>query len=331
MTSLVTIPGLPAGLWTRPVRYSGDLIDPADLAAAMAVAHSIEATYLGTPDSTSAEMAGMIAGVTVLRAESLLVLDADERPVGVGWYDVDEQGREVFCESFVDPQHQHAKVVLDRLVRHGIDVAHRVIAGRDGWRIRAGLLTVETEHDEVLRGNGYSPIRRFWRMEIGSDSPDIPGTWPQLPDGVTFETGGSPEQRQAIYEVDQAAFADHWNFHPRSYDDAWRHLLAEPGSRPEYWGLLRVEGDPAGLCLLSDARLERGFAHIAVLGVRREYRRRGLAQLMLRRTFVHARELGLTGTALHVDSQNPTGATRLYESVGMKPVQVIDVYEQPGS
>lgn len=331
MVQKPVLAGLPAGLSVRPVQYLADGLVPSDLAAAVAVAHSIERAYLGAADTTSAEMAEMVAGPTVLRQQSVMVHDAQGGPVGVGWYDVDEPAREVFCESFVDPCSEAASTVLDHLVRHGIDVARAVIAGRDGWRIRAGLLTEETGHDKVLRRHGYAPIRRFWRMEVASDSPDVPPAAPPLPAGVTFETGGSDAQRRAIYEVDQAAFADHWNFTPRSYDEAWRHLLAEPGARPEYWGLLRVDGDPAALCLLSDARKERGFAYVSVLGVRREYRRRGLAQLMLRRTFVQARADGMAGTALHVDSQNPTGATRLYESVGMRAAQLVDVYELGGA
>jgi ribosomal protein S18 acetylase RimI-like enzyme len=318
---------LPSNLSVRPARYAGEVLVPADLAAVLHVAHRIEETYLGAADMTSAEMLEMVAGPDVRREESLLVLDPQDRPVGAGWYAVDDAGHEVFCESFVDPQRDDARTLLDGLVRHGIDVAHRIIAGREGWKTRAGLLAVETTHDEVLRANGYGAIRRFWRMEVRSDSPEVPATAPALPPGVTIETGGSAEQRQAIYEVDQAAFADHWNFHPRSYEESWKHLLAEPGARPEYWSLLRVDGDPAALCLLSDSRLERGYGYVSVLGVRREYRRRGLAQLLLRRTFVQSRDSGLVGTALHVDSQNPTGATSLYESVGMTAAQVVDVYE----
>lgn len=327
MSTSVTFPGLPVALSARPVRYDGDGPDLADRVALLQVAHRIEQTYLGAADTTAAEMVEMVAGPDVLREESLLVVDPQDEPVGSCWYDVDEVGRVVFCESFVDPQRHDARALLDALVRHGIDVAHRVIAGREGWKIRTGLLAVETTYDEVLRTNGYAPIRRFWRMEIRSDSPEMPTTSPALPPGVTVETGGSAAQRQSIYEVDQAAFTDHWNFNPRSYDEAWKHVLSEPGARPEYWSLLRVDGDPAALCLLSDSRRERGYGYVSVLGVRREYRRRGLAQLLLRRTFVQARADGLVGTALHVDSQNPTGAISLYESVGMTAAQVVDVYE----
>jgi ribosomal protein S18 acetylase RimI-like enzyme len=309
------------------VRYQGDGLHPDDLAALVLIVNRTDEAFLGEADTTEAEVVEMAAGPDVLREESLLVVDGAGAPVGAGWYDVDEVGREIFCESYVVPQRDGSDTLQDALVRHGIDVGRRVVAGRDGWRLRAGTLAQEEAYAETLQANGYRLIRRFWRMEIRSDSPEIPAVVPSLPAGVTVETGGRDEQRRAIHEVDQAAFADHWNFTPRSYEENWRHLLAEAGARPEHWSLLRVDGDPAAICLLSDGRLDRGYAYVSVLGVRREYRRRGLAQLLLRRAFAQARDAGLVGTALHVDSENPTGATRLYESVGMTAAQVVHTYE----
>lgn len=327
MSTTVTIPGLPLGLSVRAVRYDGDGLHHDDLAALLHVAHRAEEAFLGKADTTSAEIVEMAAGPDVARDESLLVVDGEGSPAGAGWYAVDETGREVFCESFVVPQRPDSGLLQDVLVRHGIEVARRAIAGRDGWRIRAGSLAQEEAYAQVLRANGYRMNRRFWRMEIRSDAAEIPAVVPPVPAGVTIETGGSDEQRAAIHQVDQAAFADHWNFTPRTYEENWRHLLAEPGARPEYWSLLRVDGDPAAICLLSDGRREAGYAYVSVLGVRREYRRRGLAQLLLRRAFVQARDEGLAGTALHVDAESLTGATRLYESVGMTATQVLDAYE----
>lgn len=327
MSATVTIPELPAGLAARPVRYQGDGLHPDDLAALLLIANRTDEAFLGETDTTEAEVVEMAAGPDVAREESLLVVDAAGQPVGAGWYEVDTVGRQIFCESYVVPQRDGSDVLQAALVRHGIDVGRRIVAGRDGWRLRAGSLAQEEAYAETLQANGYQLVRRFWRMEIRSDSPEIPAVVPSLPDGVTVETGGSDVQRQAIHEVDQAAFADHWNFTPRTYEENWQHLLAEAGARPELWSLLRVDGDPAAICLLSDGRLELGFSYVTVLGVRREYRRRGLAQLLLRRAFVQARDAGLVGTALHVDAENPTGATRLYESVGMSAAQVIDTHE----
>lgn len=323
----LTIPALPAGMWAHNIAYDDDGLSDADLAAVLTVTSRIEQAVLGAPDTTESEIVEMVAGPEVRREESLLVRDARSEPVAACWYAVDEASRQVFCETYVVPTTEQEPLLLQTLVRHGLAVARRAIADRAGWTIHGGCLAQETQYADVLRANGFRPIRHFWRMEISCDSPEIPPTAPQPGTGVTIETGGSDDHRRAIHLVDQESFADHWNFTPRTYDELWRHLLNETGARPEYWNLLRVDGDPAAICLLNDSRLEHGFGYVSVLGVRRAYRRRGFGHLLLRRAFVQAREGGLRGVALHVDSESLTGATRLYESVGMAPVQVIDAYE----
>ena len=49
---------------------------------------------------------------------------------------------------------------------------------------------------------------------------------------------------------------------------------------------------------------------------RRPWRRRGLARNLIARSLHLLRERGLTGAALGVDADNPSGALGLYESVG---------------
>ena len=88
-----------------------------------------------------------------------------------------------------------------------------------------------------------------------------------------------------------------------------------------------LDGAPAGICLLSESRAELGEGFVGVLGVLKDFRGRGLAQLLLRRAFVHYRERGRTAIALGVDATNTTGAVALYEKVGMSPALVFEVYE----
>jgi ribosomal protein S18 acetylase RimI-like enzyme len=57
-------------------------------------------------------------------------------------------------------------------------------------------------------------------------------------------------------------------------------------------------------------------------------RGRGLAKLLLRHAFAADSGRGRAGTILHVDTNNPTPALGLYESVGMRPVLVIDVWRR---
>jgi ribosomal protein S18 acetylase RimI-like enzyme len=73
---------------------------------------------------------------------------------------------------------------------------------------------------------------------------------------------------------------------------------------------------------------DEGCGYIARLAVVEAARGRGLAKLLLRHAFARDARAGRIGTILHVDTNNPTPALGLYESVGMRPVLVIDVWRR---
>ena len=84
---------------------------------------------------------------------------------------------------------------------------------------------------------------------------------------------------------------------------------------PSLW-LLARDGDEIAGISLCDLDPDEGW--IGVLGVRRPWRRRGLATALLYQSFRDIRERGKPRAVLGVDAANPTGATQLYESVGMR-------------
>jgi ribosomal protein S18 acetylase RimI-like enzyme len=59
-------------------------------------------------------------------------------------------------------------------------------------------------------------------------------------------------------------------------------------------------------------------------GVRRPWRRRGLGLALLRRAFGEFQRRGERLVQLGVDAASPTGATRLYERVGMRTITTLD-------
>ena len=55
--------------------------------------------------------------------------------------------------------------------------------------------------------------------------------------------------------------------------------------------------------------------------MRRAWRKRGVGRALLLHAFERLRERGCTRVGLGVDAHSLTGATRLYEGVGMRAVQ----------
>ena len=85
------------------------------------------------------------------------------------------------------------------------------------------------------------------------------------------------------------------------------------------------------LCQIDPAENERNGRNdgwIGILGTRRGYRKLGLGRAMLLAGLQHLKANGVENARLNVDAANPTGALRLYESVGFSVLHSWQSYEK---
>jgi ribosomal protein S18 acetylase RimI-like enzyme len=92
-------------------------------------------------------------------------------------------------------------------------------------------------------------------------------------------------------------------------------------------------GEVAGYQLAShdpDSAAVRGFkeGYTELLGVRRAYRGRGIAQALLADALRRFSAAGMEIASLDVDSANPTGALALYLGMGYQPVNRSMMWEK---
>jgi mycothiol synthase len=166
----------------------------------------------------------------------------------------------------------------------------------------------------LLERLGYRDVRHFFRMEVELD--ERPGE-PEWPPGIgctTFDTADSRVLHEAINE----AFADDYGHHPLPFDEWKRMRLEAPDFDPSLWFVARERDEIAGVCRCTEHRWGSGW--IDALGVRRPWRRRGVGGALLRHAFRELYDRGQRSVGLGVDTQNPSGATRLYERAGMRVV-----------
>jgi ribosomal protein S18 acetylase RimI-like enzyme len=122
------------------------------------------------------------------------------------------------------------------------------------------------------------------------------------------------------YELYQDTFSEHHGFEDENvslqlFADGWRS--AESYDRDAWW--FAYEADrPVGMLMGDNRRLEQGEGFVRNLGVRKSLRGKGIARALMLTGFAHWLESGRSGVQLGVDTANVTGATRLYESVGMR-------------
>lgn len=176
----------------------------------------------------------------------------------------------------------------------------------------------------LVEARGYTAIRFSFRMaiELGDTAPAV------FPDGIGVRLMRAGEEHD-VYLATNDAFADHWDFHPDTFDSWRRWNLERDGSRPDLWWLAMHGDEIAGVCLNrmgDDGDPEHGYVHI--LGVRPPWRRRGIAEGLLRHSFHDFRGRGVRRVTLDVDGENTTGAVRLYERVGMHVERRSDTYEK---
>ncbi|MBA2395353.1 MAG: GNAT family N-acetyltransferase [Ktedonobacteraceae bacterium] len=174
----------------------------------------------------------------------------------------------------------------------------------------------------VLEKNGFTLNRNFWRMGIELQETPPSAQWPE---GITVHTL-TPGMERAVYEADEEAFRDHWGFISMEFEE-WSHwALKGEHFDPSLW-FLAMDGDEiAAFALCVDEKETGGWVH--VLGVRRPWRRRGLGQALLYHAFGEFYRRNIHNVYLGVDAQSLTGATRLYERVGMHVVRQYKNYEK---
>lgn len=173
----------------------------------------------------------------------------------------------------------------------------------------------------MLEARGLRPVRHFWHMEIEVEPPFESGPPPNGIDIAGVDTADLP----AVHAVVDDAFADHWGYSSTPFDRWVEQYAGGPSFDPTLWFLARDGGEPIG-ALTANVFGDRGW--VAELGVRSSHRGRGVASALLRRSFATFADRGLRRVMLNVDAENPTGATALYERVGMRVVKRWDLWER---
>ncbi|MCU1531430.1 MAG: family acetyltransferase [Arthrobacter sp.] len=186
-------------------------------------------------------------------------------------------------------------------------------------------LHMEQQHAHqaaLFEGSGYRIVRYYNEMHRPLD---IRPPEAVLDEGLELKTFG-PELHEAVRLAHNDAFRDHWGSEPRD-EEGWGFVVNDPQARPDLSGVVleRATGTVAGYQLAShdaDSAGTRGFreGYTDLLGVRREFRGRGIAQALLADAIRRFAAAGMDKASLDVDSENPTGALALYTKMGYTAV-----------
>lgn len=189
---------------------------------------------------------------------------------------------------------------------------------RGAVRMHQFVLGPDTAAAALMTSHGYRDVRHFFEMAIEQNEPPPPVDLP-------IETVGEDDVRAFHAALDEA-FQDHWEYHPTPFDEWWRRHGSNPNLDLSGWFMIR-DGDEIAAVTLNDGN-RNGGGYIGAIGVRRPWRGKGYAKALLLHSFRAFFERGMPRVTLGVDAENPTGATHLYERVGMHVEQENVVFEK---
>lgn len=195
------------------------------------------------------------------------------------------------------------------------------IAEIRGTVLRTAVAGRDASARRLLGEHGYTAARHFWRMLI--DLAERPGP-PRWPEGI--RVAGVAGREREFHAAKEEAFTDHWGNVPEAFEDWRERRAARPDHDPEL-SFAAVAGDT--IAGVAECSLRYGGGWVNALGVRPGWRRRGLGEALLRHSLCEFAARGLELVQLGVDPANPTGATSLYEKVGMHVKLEFVVYEKP--
>jgi mycothiol synthase len=244
-------------------------------------------------------------------AENSWLFEEDGELRAVGWADiVDDLGVGI---GVVHPRWKGTGLGAQLIER-----SEASARARGGARMHQFAFGADKAAAVLMTSHGYCDVRHFFEMAIEQTEPP-----PRV--DLPVETVRE-EDLQAFHAALDESFQDHWEHHSRPFDEWWGTHRSNPNLDLSVWFLIR-DGDEIAAITRNEGN-RNGGGYIGAIGVRRAWRGKGYAKALLLHSFRVFFERGMPRVTLGVDAENPTGATHLYERVGMHVEQENVVFEK---
>ena len=177
----------------------------------------------------------------------------------------------------------------------------------------------------LIEALGYSYAHTIYVMRIEMDEPPPA---PEQLEGVRLRTFVPGQDERATFEAVDEAFRD-LRGRPEGDFERWLAFTENERQDPELWYLAEdaASGEIVGTCLARNVP-GSGTGWVGGVGVKRPWRRRGLALAMLRAAFGACYRRGIANVELSVDAGSPSNAPQLYTRAGMHVTQSISLYRR---
>jgi mycothiol synthase len=175
----------------------------------------------------------------------------------------------------------------------------------------------------LLEALGYPRIRTVYVMATTLDAAPPKPVWPEGARGRAFVPG---QDEHATWSAVETAFRDLLERLPGSYE-RWLEFTQSERREPVLWRLAEDQRDGAIVGTVLGKRFSGG-GWVGGVGVRRDWRKKGLALAMLHDLFGVYYANGVREISLSVDADSPSSAPSLYTRAGMRVTKNIGIYRK---
>jgi mycothiol synthase len=295
--------------------------EEADLEAVLEALRAADSSVAGDSDWTASDLATEWAELDLSHDAWVFELDG----VVAGYASFYARGSRFSGDGYVHPEFRGRGIGSEilRLTEERARVQEPSVAGGERVYLQNATLDVDACTERFYRDHGYEPVRGFRGMTIDLEAaPDVPAV-----SGIEIRPISHPAEARAVHAAHQEAFATHWEFRPVPWAEWEEKRIGRETFDPTLWWVA-VDGEEiAGLSLCEHKRdPDQGW--VDALAVLPAYRRRGIAEALLKTSFAEFFRRGERKVGLGVDAESPTGATRVYERAGMRTLWHAIVWEK---
>ena len=270
-------------------------------------------------------------------AKDRVIVEVHGKMIGAGrvqaWKEPNAQGERVFYNSFNMLPEWRGKGIGTAVLHHNErrlrEIANAHPPDEPRFFQTFPIFSHHPAAERLVARHGYAPIRYFHDMVRSplDEIPDFP-----LPAGVETRAVETAHMR-TIWDCKEEAFRDHWGAIPQGDRgfDAWSK---DPFLRKEL-SCVAWDGEQCvGMVLIfvsdeENQHKQRNRAYTELINVRRPWRNRGVASALIAQSLRNVRDPGFADAGLSVDTENASGALRLYERLGYRTEKRSTFFRKP--
>jgi ribosomal protein S18 acetylase RimI-like enzyme len=265
--------------------------------------------------------------------EDLIFAEINANPIAysrVEWYQEENPNNRIYTH-FIYILPEWREMGIEETMMHWCESRLSTIAEKHPFDSKRYFQTFNTDRNprfnKIIESLGYQATRYFFEMSRPLE--EIPAA--ELPEDVEVRPAEEKDFRK-IWDASIEAFRDHWGFAEPNEQD-YKGYRESKYFQPELWQVAWHGDEVVGSVLNYidhdyNQKYDKKRGWTEEITTHRDWRRKGIAGALIVRSMQMHKAKGMTEVALGVDTNNLTGAHRLYQRLGYQKIKTMTTYRK---